>query len=79
MAQDTDTPDRDGIDKSDSIDESDGIDESDRIDESDDRMFTDSFAPREQDPPEPSTEGPLEEAEELLPQAEPVEGPAPLP
>lgn len=65
MAQDIDTPDRDGID------------------ESDDRMFTDSFAPREEgppeSPPESSPEDPLEEAEELLPQAEPVEGPAPLP
>ena len=57
------------------------IDSTDRdgIDESDDRMFTDSFAPREEDPREPSTEDPLEEAEELLPQAEPAEGPAPLP
>lgn len=64
MTQDIHSPGRDGIDET---------------DETDDRMFTDSFAPREEDPPAASSEDPLEEAEELLPQAEPVEGPATLP
>lgn len=53
-----------------------------RPDESDDRMFTDSFAPRES--PDPLTEpdreeDELDEIEDLLPKAEPTEGPAPLP
>ncbi|CAN5150881.1 hypothetical protein BH09ACT5_BH09ACT5_07830 [soil metagenome] len=50
-------------------------------DESDDRMFTDSFAPR--DPalgtePEPE-EDELDEIEDLMPKGGPTEGTAPLP
>lgn len=48
-------------------------------DETDDRMFTDSFAPHEKQEPETEGEEDLEEVEEILPQNEPVEGPAPLP
>jgi hypothetical protein len=72
MAQDTGSLDPDGIDR-------------DSVDESDDTMFTDSFAPHEDrlssaeaaDDAQPEDE--LAEVEELLPQGEPVDGPAPLP
>lgn len=71
MAQDTGSP-RDSIDR-------------DSIDESDDTMFTDSFAPHEDRVPgkdaadDAAPEDELAEVEELLPQSEPVDGPAPLP
>lgn len=59
-----------------------------RPDESDDRMFTDSFAPSPDpltDPVETSAEpsaepdDELEKIEDLLPEGEPTDGPAPLP
>lgn len=53
-----------------------------RPDESDDRMFTDSFAPRESKDPltEPDREeDDLDEVEDLLPKGEPTDGTAPLP
>jgi hypothetical protein len=54
-----------------------------RPDESDDRLFTDSFAPRERDEGKQTDDGKpedeLDKIEDLLPQAEPTEGSAPLP
>ena len=50
------------------------------VDESDNRMFTDSFAPRDEGAPaEPAKEDDLDELEDLLPKGEPTEGSAPLP
>ncbi len=64
----------------------------DPADESDDRMFTDSFAPRDELPDDaaPATGGDaaerdeaegdeLDELEDLLPKAEPADGTAQLP
>lgn len=50
-----------------------------RPDESDDRMFTDSFAPPAEKNAEDRDEDALDEVEDLLPEGEPIEGPAPLP